>query len=367
MTRSNLNRNILSFFLLTFISVFSLQAQSFDGRIISSQGGEPVPFANVMVKGTTVGVASDMDGLFAITIPSEQKNGTLIISAVGFTNKEMPVAELKTNKENIIVIKTQEYNIDEVDVQAESRVLYGAVKKCSQNIPDNYINEAYSCSFDYTNNDKKASGIISDLTGYERTSFRETYKTISYQFTPNENGEINAPYFQGKTNMEDLLSFDLVRTVGNVIDKVNVYDFELSLIPNTDEKIWLIHFKAKHPKLYNTGEAHITAYEGELYIIKENFAITKAVLRGKADKRSIHGKSIAVAEESSQFISDISYEAATSYTLDDGKYRLAKVELTENYTSQGKQKKMVESSLVINKKKNEFVKIEGRDYFVKKW
>ena len=366
MAMTILKRNTVLSLLLTFITVWSLQAQSFNGKIISSQGGEPVPFANVMVKGSTLGVATDFEGKFAITIPSEFKNESLSITAVGFINNEMPVAELGANKVNIITITTQEYHIDEVDVEAKSKVLYGAVKKCSKNIANNYITTPYSCDFTYKNNGQSAQGVITDVSGYQRTTFKGSFRKIKYKFASSEIKTTNTPYFAGKTNMEDLLSFDLVRTIGNVIDEQNVYDFDLSLDPrNVDPKLWVIHFKAKAPKLYNTGDAHATAYEGELYIIKENFAITKIVLRGQSSKRSAHGKSIAVNKKSSMYATDLSYDVTTTYKADHGKYRMDKVELSETYVTPAGKSETVKSSFVISQQKENLVEIKGRDYYVK--
>jgi len=359
-------RNTILSVLLTFVTVWSLNAQSIDGKVISSKGGEPVPFANILVKGSTIGVATDMNGEFAITIPSESKNGALIISAVGFSNKEFPISDLAENRVNIFTIKTQEYNIDEVDVEAVSRVLYGAVKKCSSNIDKNYITNPYSCDFTYSNNEKTAQGIMTDITGYQRTTFKGSYRKIQYQFATDHNKEVNAPYFDGRTNMEDLLSFDLVRTVGNVIDEQNVYDFDLTLAPkNQDPDIWVIHFAAKEPKLYNTGDAYATNYEGELYITKANFAVVKAVVRGSSSQRSIHGKSIMVSEKSSAASTNHNYEATCTYKAVNGKYRMDKIEMTESFTDAHGQAQNVKSSIVIDQQKENVEKLKGRDYYAK--
>jgi len=358
-------RKRVLFVFLTFISFWPLMAQTFSGRIVAVPGGEPVPFANIMVKGTTNGVASDVDGNFAITVPSTQKTGHIIISAVGYANKEMPVNDLSTKKVNVITISTQEYHIDEVDVEAESKVLYGAVKRCSRNIPQNYINEPYTCDFTYSSQGKSVKGQISDKSAYQRSSFQESFREINYSFNDEEATTRALAYFGGKTNMEDLLSFDLMRTVGNIIDEKNVYDYELSLVPQEDDALWLIHFKAKDPQLYNTGEAHIKTYEGELYVLKDNFVITKIVVRGEADKRSIHGRSIAVGPNSQNYYTNISYEVQTSYTLDEGRYRLDKVVMNESYTDSKGQVQKLKSALHIDKQQAKYRAIEGRDYYVK--
>lgn len=50
--------------------------------------GEPVPGAGVVVKGSTVGTTSDLDGTFSLTVPS---NSTLQFIALGFTTLEIEV------------------------------------------------------------------------------------------------------------------------------------------------------------------------------------------------------------------------------------------------------------------------------------
>lgn len=55
---------------------------------ITSPDGLPVAFANVIVKGTSVGTTADFDGNYTITAAS---NATLVFSNVGFKTQEIPV------------------------------------------------------------------------------------------------------------------------------------------------------------------------------------------------------------------------------------------------------------------------------------
>lgn len=357
------SRKTISTLIILLFSLFTLSAQDFSGRIISSQGGEKVPFANILVKGTTIGVASNAEGEFTITIPQEFQYNMIRVSAVGFADKELPIADLSPLKVNVIVIQYQGYKINEVDVEALSKVMYGAIKKCIEKIPKNYVTEPYSCNMIYSHNAQKATGIYTDETGYERTTFKESYKNITYQFDKGETK--NTPYFSGKTNMEDLLSFDLVRTVGNIIDKQNVYDFKLQIdIKNTNKKQWAIHFTLPEPLLYNTGDAHAISYEGELFIQKENFIITRINVRGTSEKRSIHGKSIIVSDKSSSFISDLSYDVTCSYKEINGKYRMDQIQMKESFKDSNGKSQHFNSSLQITTQKDQVVPLEGRDYFV---
>lgn len=359
------NRNTFLTLLLTIISFVGMNAQTFSGKIISTKDGAAVPFANVLIKGTTTGIATDDSGNFSITVAEGQEQGTIIISAVGFTGTEKAISELDSETTNTITLKPQEYDIEQVEVEAVSRVLYGAIKKCSEKIPNNYITEGYSCDFTYTNNSQTAQGVITDKTGYIRTTAKGTLRKISYSFDATEKDTASMPYFGGKTNMEDLLSFDLIRNVGNIIDPENVYDYDLSIKQGKDDQIWIIQFSAKEPELHNTGDAHATKYEGELYINKEDFALNKAVIRGHSDKRSTHGKSIIVSKESKQYISDINYKTIVRYSNKDGKLRLDNISMTESFTDMNGKKQTVKSSISIDEQKAEMVEIEGRDFYVK--
>ena len=79
------------------------------GGIVKDQMGEPVIGANVLVKGTSNGVITDIDGKFAL---SAAKNDILIISFVGFMSQEIPV----TGKDLMVTLKEDTGLLDEVVV-----------------------------------------------------------------------------------------------------------------------------------------------------------------------------------------------------------------------------------------------------------
>lgn len=68
------------------------QKGSIEGTLYDSLNREPVPFANVVIEGTTIGVATDFDGKFEIP---NLNSGTynLMVSALGF--KKIVVREIK--------------------------------------------------------------------------------------------------------------------------------------------------------------------------------------------------------------------------------------------------------------------------------
>jgi TonB-linked SusC/RagA family outer membrane protein len=67
------------------------------GKVFNS-ANEPLPGANVTLKGTNIGTTSDKTGYFSLSVP-DNKTVVLIISSVGFTSQEVDV----TNNENVTV------------------------------------------------------------------------------------------------------------------------------------------------------------------------------------------------------------------------------------------------------------------------
>jgi TonB-linked SusC/RagA family outer membrane protein len=77
-----------AFAILTLVSVLA-QSKSITGRVTSAEEPEGVPGASVVVKGTTQGVITDLDGSYSIQVPADAS--TLVFSFVGYLTKEMAI------------------------------------------------------------------------------------------------------------------------------------------------------------------------------------------------------------------------------------------------------------------------------------
>lgn len=86
--------------------------------LVTDESGEPVIGANIVVKGTTIGTMSGIDGDFTLTVPS---NAILSISYIGYLSQEIPVKN-QTSFKIVLVEDTQ--NLEEVVV-----VGFGTQKK----------------------------------------------------------------------------------------------------------------------------------------------------------------------------------------------------------------------------------------------
>ncbi len=62
--------------------------------IVTDNKGQPIPGATVVVKGTTIGVVTNMDGAYSITVPATAE--TIVFSFVGMTTREVPIGNQTT-------------------------------------------------------------------------------------------------------------------------------------------------------------------------------------------------------------------------------------------------------------------------------
>ena len=66
------------------------QDRTVSGKVTSAEDGSAVPGVNVVVKGTTIGAVTDLDGNFKLSVPAEGE--TLIFSFIGFVAQEVEIS-----------------------------------------------------------------------------------------------------------------------------------------------------------------------------------------------------------------------------------------------------------------------------------
>ena len=109
---------LLAFLVFIGLQVVLAQTRDISGKV-TSDDGSTVPGASIVVKGTTVGTITDMNGEFKLKIPQNAK--TILVSFVGLTSAEV---DLTSASAYSVVLKANQVNVDEVVV-----VGYGVQKK----------------------------------------------------------------------------------------------------------------------------------------------------------------------------------------------------------------------------------------------
>ncbi|MDN3670632.1 TonB-dependent receptor [Echinicola jeungdonensis] len=117
------NFRFYSMFLLLMVwTTFELRAQGLQitGEVRSAEG-ETVPGVTVLLKGTSTGTSTDLDGAYKLTV--NDPNGTLIFSSIGMVKQEIPIQ----NRSTIDV--TMEMDVAQLDLVEVVDYGYGSVKR----------------------------------------------------------------------------------------------------------------------------------------------------------------------------------------------------------------------------------------------
>lgn len=86
---------LLSILMAMFLSVgfASAQDKTISGKVTSGNDGSALPGVSIVVKGSTQGVTTNVDGVYKISVPAKS---TLIFSYVGFTPSEVAVGTVQS-------------------------------------------------------------------------------------------------------------------------------------------------------------------------------------------------------------------------------------------------------------------------------
>jgi len=107
-------------FLVLSVGAFAQTSFSVKGTV-TSENGEGLPGASVILKGTSTGTTTDVEGKYSLNVPDA--NGTLVFTYIGYVNQEIALA----NRSQLDVkLATNNKTLDEIVV-----VGYGTQKKAT--------------------------------------------------------------------------------------------------------------------------------------------------------------------------------------------------------------------------------------------
>jgi len=104
---------LLTCLLLCGVHVVFAQSRSITGTVTDSDDGSSLPGVSVVVKGTTIGTVTDIEGKFTLSVPRDAN--TLRFSFVGYSPREVDITTLTVV--NVALAKSA-FDVDEVVVTA---------------------------------------------------------------------------------------------------------------------------------------------------------------------------------------------------------------------------------------------------------
>jgi hypothetical protein len=372
---------LILFLTALFLSfAYELSGQVIGGRIIQIQNGEPVPFTTIAIEGTTLGMVTDFDGNFVFEIPGDRVNSNLVISCVGYKERKMKLSGLIGKLDLIIELESSSVEIDEVVVEKKSLLPYSIVKKAAEAVKDNYINKPYNYELYLKTESRTVSGklhsyesviLFYDKSGYYRSNAYKTFKDLNYRVLQAKRNYKVDDLNSGNIHLDDLLEFDIVRHMNNVLDKRRIYDFDIMIkdeLVHKNDSAWVIIYKCSKPDLLRTGDVHAVAYSGEMIISKKDYA----VLYNKTDVKSAGysglSRNLLVEDnQSGSKVKSASYSFETIYRWDGYYYAPDEIsmKLDLNYTNPDKDLLKTKESVLKVKKINinDPTVVDTRQYF----
>lgn len=176
--------------------IFAQQDIILSGKITDFESQEPVPFANLSVKGTATGTTTNFDGEFELHLPQKFLNDSLVVSCIGYFNYYTTINNIKNRQAFHISLKSRSYLMEAFVVKPEEPKKpalppppdYTAeeiLAKVIENIPNNYmVNPVLMKGFyrEYFKENGKyvafaeAAMNIYDEQGYVKKKARDTQK-----------------------------------------------------------------------------------------------------------------------------------------------------------------------------------------------
>jgi len=185
-------------FLLVATSIFSQSVTRIKGNVYDAKTGEALPFVDVGLKGTNVGVSTNLDGYY--NIETRFPSDTVFASFLGYETQYFPITRGKTNK---FTFRLQDGSLELETVEIKvKRAKYSKKNNPALDLAKNVIRNKYTNSLkgkDYYkyNQQEKINIDINNITeGFKNTRFiRKLDFLWDYVDTSEVNGKTFLPLF----------------------------------------------------------------------------------------------------------------------------------------------------------------------------
>ena len=234
------NYSLAKVIFLLLIILFSGELYSQDvtrirGIVTDASTGEALPFVDVGLKGTNVGVSTDLDGYY--NIETRFPSDTIFASFLGYETQYFPITLNENNKVNF-KLKSESLQIETVEIKVKkekySKKNNPALELARKVINNKYVNSLKGKEFYSYDQQEKIKIDINNITeDFKNTPFIRKFDFMwDYIDTSEVNGKTYLPIF-----MRETLSTMHYKKDGNVLKErrhgSKFTEIEESLDPQT--------------------------------------------------------------------------------------------------------------------------------------
>ena len=237
--------SILLFFLF-FSQVLQAQVTRVSGRVFDSETKEPLPFVNIVFKGTRIGTTTDFDGNYLLT--TDQKVDSILFSYIGYLPKTRPVKK-GVAQEIKIELSVNSVSLKEVVIKPGENPANILFRKVVQHKDENDTKKLEAYEYETYNKIEIDINNISD-----KMKKRKLLKPFSFAFdnidSTNKDEKPSLPMFITETlsdyyfkknpkfkkevikasKVAGIKNESVSQVLGNMYQQVNIYDNAILVI-----------------------------------------------------------------------------------------------------------------------------------------
>jgi len=316
-------------FVFLFVSPSLAQQTQIRGKVTDQLTNEPIPFATVVFKGTTIGANTDMDGNYFLA--TDAPGDSIFVTLVGYLPVKMRVKKGQVQTINM-VMKASKVELQEVVIKAGENPANILFREIIKHKPENnhsnldsYQYEVYNkLEFDLTNISEKMKknkllkpfAFVWDNIDSSETNSKpflpffisETLSDIYYRSKPSSKQEvIKASKVSGLENAS------VTQFLGDMYQRVNLYDNFIELFgkgfisPASD--LGLVYYRYYlldsmylgnqwcYKMKFKPRRPQELTFSGEFWVHDTTFAIKKISMRIAHDANINWVEDMAIVQE----------------------------------------------------------------------
>jgi hypothetical protein len=297
--------------------------QTFSGKLVDAESGDPVIFATVFLENTNVGTVSNSEGEFAIKVQDDMLDKELCFTHLGYSLTKVSLNAFNREEDMTIDMYPAKRSIEEITVHTSDphKLLRMALKRVEENYPSKpainraFYRETIKENWHYVAIleavvDIYKGGYGKDLQ-YDRAKIFKGRKSRDVK-------RMDTIFFKLQGGPTTALMLDIAKNPYNLFsaDKIDGYHFKMEgIVSINNREAYSIRFEPK-------DEFEYLIYEGNMYLDLKSLAFSG--LEFQIDEEAL--------EEATQFLvrrkplgMSVEVEGAnyiTTYREIDGKWHL---------------------------------------------
>ncbi len=309
------------------------------GKLVENKKGEPIKYASVSIFNKPIGTITNIDGEFLLKIHPKYIQDTVIISCMGYAQVMLPAYKLLD--EDLFILTPVSIRIKEVQVTAitPSQLLRNIRNNLALNYSSNLklLTAFYRETVRQDNNYINVSEAVIEIlkSPYDNTSRSDLVRLLKARRSPDVQ-----PFkwlnFKLQGGPFTITQLDVIKTMESFIDVKyqEMYDYEI------DRVVWYNSHPVYVVKFHPVSSSFYPAFEGEMYVHRETFAVVHANYRiSKAGL--VKAREVMIMKKPPKVKAGPSYVQYTvSFQQYQGKWQLASAQASVKFKVRSKRDKL---------------------------